>query len=52
MAKFYYATPDLVQKAIETSLAAKADWNKVSIGDRMKLFLNVADLVRNFLKIA
>jgi acyl-CoA reductase-like NAD-dependent aldehyde dehydrogenase len=47
VAKFYYATPDLVTKAIEASLEAKAAWNKVAIEDRMKLFLNVADLVRN-----
>ncbi len=46
VAKFYYATPDLVTKAIEASLEAKAAWNKVAIEDRMKLFLNVADLVR------
>jgi acyl-CoA reductase-like NAD-dependent aldehyde dehydrogenase len=35
-----------VTKAIEASLEAKKDWAKVSIGDRMDLFLKVADLVR------
>ena len=45
VAKFYYATPDLITKAIETSMKAKAAWSKVTIEDKMKLFLNVADLV-------
>jgi acyl-CoA reductase-like NAD-dependent aldehyde dehydrogenase len=45
VAKFYYATPDLLSKAIEASLEAKKEWNRVPIEDRMKLFLNVADQV-------
>jgi 1-pyrroline-5-carboxylate dehydrogenase len=45
VAKFYYATPDLVTKAIETSLEAKKEWSKVSVEDKMKLFLDVADKV-------
>ena len=43
VAKFYWATPDLVQKSIDTALAAKADWEKVPIDDKIKLFLKVAD---------
>lgn len=43
MAKFYWATPELVQKAITTSLEAKKEWEKVPIQDRMDLFLKVAD---------
>ena len=43
IAKFYYATPELVTKAIETSLEAKKEWEKVPLDDRMKLFLKVAD---------
>ncbi len=43
VAKFYYATPELVAKAIETSLEAKKEWEKVPLDQRMKLFLNVAD---------
>ena len=45
MAKFYYATPELVSKAIETSLEAKKEWEKVPLDERLKLFLNVADLM-------
>ena len=43
IAKFCYATPELVTKAIETSLEAKKEWEKVPLDDRMKLFLRVAD---------
>merc|ERR1712141_366148 len=43
IAKFYYATPELVTKAIQTSLEAKKEWEKVPLDDRMKLFLKVAD---------
>merc|ERR1719326_525285 len=45
VAKFYWATPDLVQKSIDTALAAKADWEKVPINDKIKLFLKVADQI-------
>lgn len=43
VAKFYYATPELVGKAIESSLEAKKEWEKVPLDERIKLFLNVAD---------
>jgi len=43
IAKFYYATPELVTKAINTSLEAKKEWEKVPLDERMKLFLKVAD---------
>ena len=43
VAKFYWATPELVKKSIDTALAAKADWEKVPIDDKIKLFLKVAD---------
>lgn len=45
MAKFYEATPDLVAKAIQASLEAKKEWEQVSLDERMKLFLKVADLM-------
>ena len=45
VSKFYYATPDLVQKAIDTSLEAKKEWEKIPMDERLKLFLNVADLM-------
>merc|ERR1719278_338236 len=43
VAKFYWATPDLVEKSIKTAMAAKADWEKVPINDKIQLFLDVAD---------
>jgi len=43
VAKFYWATPELLQKAVDTSLAAKKEWEKVPITERMDLFLKVAD---------
>jgi 1-pyrroline-5-carboxylate dehydrogenase len=46
VAKFYYATPELVTKAIDTSLEAKKEWAKVPIEERMKMFLEVADKVK------
>ncbi len=47
MAKFYYATPELVNKAIETSLQAKKEWERVPLQDRMDLFLKVSDQMAN-----
>jgi len=43
IAKFYWATPELVQKGIDTALAAKADWEKVPIDEKIKMFLKVSD---------
>ncbi len=45
MAKFYYATPELVTKAIEASLKAKAEWEKIPLQQRIDLFLGVADQI-------
>ena len=47
MAKFYWATPELVAKAIETSLEAKKEWERVPLQQRMDLFLKVADQMAN-----
>ena len=47
VAKFYWATPELVAKAIETSLEAKKEWERVPLQDRMDLFLKVADQMAN-----
>lgn len=47
VAKFYYATPELVNKAIETSMEAKKEWERVPLQDRMDLFLKVADQCAN-----
>jgi len=43
VAKFYWATPELISKGIASNLAAKADWERVPINDKMQMFLKVAD---------
>jgi len=43
VAKFYWATPELVNLAIDTSLKAKADWERVPINDKIEMFLKVSD---------
>eukprot|EP00088_Acartia_fossae_P064604 TRINITY_DN7956_c0_g1_i1.p1 TRINITY_DN7956_c0_g1~~TRINITY_DN7956_c0_g1_i1.p1 ORF type:complete len:398 (-),score=121.20 TRINITY_DN7956_c0_g1_i1:1292-2485(-) len=43
VAKFYWATPELVNKAIDVSLKAKADWEKVPIDEKIDMFLRVSD---------
>ena len=47
MAKSYYATPELVTKAINTSLEAKKEWERVPLEDRMQMYLRVADQMAN-----
>lgn len=43
IAKFYWATPELVAKGITTAMAAKADWEKVPIDEKIQMFLRVSD---------
>lgn len=45
VAKFYYATPDLVQKAIDVALEARADWERVPLPDKFNMWLKAADLM-------
>ncbi|KAJ8320722.1 hypothetical protein KUTeg_002309 [Tegillarca granosa] len=45
IASFYYATPELVQKAIDSSMKVRKDWEKRSLNDRCDIFLKAADLV-------
>merc|ERR1711962_582197 len=46
VAKFYWATPELVELSIDTSLKAKSDWEKVPINDKIQMFLKMADQYR------
>lgn len=41
IAKFYYATPELVQKAIDVGMAARADWERVPLADKFDMWLKV-----------
>jgi len=43
VAKFYWATPELVKLSIDTAMAAKKDWEAVPINDKIQMFLKVAD---------
>jgi len=43
VAKFYWATPELVNLSIDTAMAAKKDWEAVPINDKIQMFLKVAD---------
>jgi len=43
VATFYWATPDLINKAIDTSLKAKVDWEKVPIDEKIDMFRKVSD---------
>ena len=43
VAKFYWATPELVKLSIDTSMAAKKEWEQVPINDKIQMFLKVSD---------
>lgn len=43
VAKFYWATPELVNKAIDVSLKAKVDWERVPIDEKIDMFRKVSD---------
>lgn len=45
LAKFYWATSSVVERAIEASLKARPEWEKVSPNEKAQIFLKAADLV-------
>jgi len=45
VAKFYHATPELVQKAIDNSLSVRESWEKVPLSDKIAIFHKAADLM-------
>lgn len=47
VARFSYATPDLVRKAIAVSVNARAAWDRTPFEERCKIFLHAADLMQN-----
>merc|ERR1719249_356674 len=47
IAKFYWATPELINKAIDVSLKAKVEWEKVPINDKIEMFMKVSDDMAN-----
>lgn len=47
IAKFYYAGPDLINKAIETARDAQLKWEEVPSGEKIDIWLRAADLMAN-----
>ncbi|XP_022653986.1 delta-1-pyrroline-5-carboxylate dehydrogenase, mitochondrial-like [Varroa destructor] len=47
VAKFSWADPNLIQKAIEDSLSVRVEWERTPLAEKIKIFLRAADLVAN-----
>ncbi|OWF37163.1 delta-1-pyrroline-5-carboxylate dehydrogenase, mitochondrial-like [Mizuhopecten yessoensis] len=45
IAKFTYASADLIQKGIDTSLRVRRDWERRPLYERAEIFLKAADLM-------
>lgn len=45
IAKFYWATPEIIQRAIEQSQKARPTWEALTLNERIKIFLRTADLI-------
>lgn len=45
VAKYYWASKDVIQQAIDTSLKVREEWESRPLNDKVKLFLKAADLV-------
>lgn len=47
IAQFYYATPDLINKAISTAVQTQKTWDAVPLADKISIWLKAADLMAN-----
>ncbi|XP_011159082.1 delta-1-pyrroline-5-carboxylate dehydrogenase, mitochondrial isoform X1 [Solenopsis invicta] len=45
VAKYYWATPELVKKAIDVAVKAQREWEKFPIENRLEMWLRIADLM-------
>ncbi|KAK8775262.1 hypothetical protein V5799_031392 [Amblyomma americanum] len=45
VAKYYWASKEVIQDAIDVSLKAREEWEAKPLNDKVKLFLRAADLV-------
>ncbi|KAJ1522580.1 hypothetical protein ONE63_001765 [Megalurothrips usitatus] len=45
IAQYYYATPDLIKKAIDTATEAQKKWDRVPMQERIKIWMRAADLM-------
>ncbi|XP_034936745.1 delta-1-pyrroline-5-carboxylate dehydrogenase, mitochondrial [Chelonus insularis] len=47
IAKYYYANPDLIKKAIEVAVKTQRDWENVPFEKRIEIWMKAADLMAN-----
>lgn len=47
IAQFYYATPDLINKAIDNAVQAQKTWDAIPLADKISIWLKAADLMAN-----
>lgn len=45
VAKYYWATPEIIHNAIEKANSARKSWERVPLNEKIKLFLKAADLI-------
>jgi len=45
LAKYYWATPDLIQRAIDNSQTVHNEWDSRTLEERAEIFLKAADLI-------
>lgn len=45
VAKYYWATPELVKRAINVAVKAQREWEKCPIEKRLEMWLRIADLM-------
>jgi len=45
IAQFYYATPDLVKKAIEVATETQKKWDAVPLAEKIKIWMKAADMM-------
>lgn len=45
VAKYYWATPDLIKKAINVSVKAQREWENCPFEERLEIWLRAADLM-------
>jgi 1-pyrroline-5-carboxylate dehydrogenase len=45
VAKFYYATPELINKAIDTAVESQKEWDRVPFKDKFNMWLKAAEMM-------
>lgn len=47
ISQFYYATPDLIEKAIDNAVQTQKTWDAIPLANRISIWLKAADLMAN-----